>query len=254
MTAGPEVTRLLHEFRQTTGSHSGTGKHHEQYGAYQRQFKDHCVALINTFKSYQNPFCELGADLIALDTRESEGSDSDIVKTLFSIERTGRDKNIDFVDKRIRSQAVSFYDPIPKSCIKIFAAKKKPLHPNRYQIQMAQLKQDNQLYWRLYVASLARKLDLDTFFEYENQHSPPALSAQGIMRSGNKAELVKILESFSSAQNHPSECQGLIFDGAHLVHNVPPRKGLKTFEEYIQKSIGGACATSCHERSFSSTH
>ncbi|KAK3926446.1 BRISC and BRCA1-A complex member 2, partial [Frankliniella fusca] len=235
MAAGPEVARLLYEFRGAADSSTGTGRHHEQYEAYQKQFKDHCSALINSFKSYQNPFCELGGELITLDTRESVSVDS--VKVLCSIEQTGRDKYMDFVEKRIKSQSISFYNPISKNSVKIFATKKKPLHPNREQMKMAQLKEDNQLYWRLYVASLARQLDLDKFFEYDNQNTPPALSAAGKLRSGTKADLVQLLQSVSPIKHQPSVCQGLLFDGAHLVHNVPPRPGVKTFEEYFRRQL-----------------
>ncbi|KAE8738265.1 hypothetical protein FOCC_FOCC016261, partial [Frankliniella occidentalis] len=210
--------------------------HHEQYDAYQRQFKDHCVALIHSFQSYQNPFCELGTDLITLDTRESVSPD--IVKVLFAIEKTGRDKYMDFVEKRIKSQTTSFYSPIPKSSIRICVAKKKPLHPDRLQIKMAQLKEDNLLYWRLYVASISRKFDLETFFEFENQNLPPSLCALGVMRSGSKAELVKILETYAPSTHNPSVCQGLIIDGAHIVYNVPPRHGSipKDWGDYLKNS------------------
>ncbi|KAK3925974.1 Chromosome-associated kinesin KIF4 [Frankliniella fusca] len=206
MSAGPEVARLIEEFRGISGNTLGS-----------------------------DPFCEMGAELITLDTREFVGPDT--VKVLLSMEQTGREKYMEFVVTRIKSQTVSFYSPIAKSSVKIFAVKKKPLHPNRDQIRMAQLKEQNELYWRLYVASLARQLDLNKLFEYENQHSPPALSASKYLRTGNKSVLVHILESESPSEHSPSVCQGLIFDGAHLVHYVPPRPGVKTFEDYFKRQL-----------------
>jgi len=234
MIAGPEISRLLGEFPKGSAA-AGSGKHHEQYTAYQKQFKNHCLALKNSFFAVQNPFSELGPDLITLDTRE--GVSADAVKTLFSLEQVGKEKFKEFVDKRIKSQAVSFYHPITKNVVKIFAAKKKSLHPNRHHEKLLQVKEDTELYWRLYTCSLVRDLDLNKFFQYENQRFPPALTTRGEMRSGDKAELVKVLEAIVPSSEQPSQCQGVIFDGAFLVHNVPPRSGIKTFADYFKRQL-----------------
>ena len=39
-----------------------------------------------------------------------------------------------------------------------------------------------------------RELDLDEFFKHENQGSPPAISVDGELYTGNKSDLVTILK------------------------------------------------------------
>lgn len=100
------------------------------------------------------------------------------------------------------------------------------------------LKADVQLFSRLFIVSTARDLDLNTFFEYENQVCPPALSVNGEIRGGVKADLTVILESLvTSKPPNPDKCDGIVFDGATFVHMVKPRPSLKSFSEYFQLQI-----------------
>lgn len=237
MLAGPEVTRLLSEFKGVPTSARKGGKHHEQHLWYQNTFKSHCSALKNSFLQYQNPFNELGPELITLDTRASAGSDA--TKILLSLEELGKEKVRDFLEKRLKTRTTSLYQTIPKNNVKIFGNKRKPLHPSKQHEKLQNLKADSLLYWRLYVSSVARQLDLSKFFQHENQTFPPALTSNGgQMRSGNKADLVKILEKLvPPTQPGPGKCAGVIIDGAFLVHNIAPRAGVETFSDYVDKQI-----------------
>ena len=46
------------------------------------------------------------------------------------------------------------------------------------------LKNDRALFSRLYIASQTREGDVDEFFRHENQPIPPALSNEGLIRTG----------------------------------------------------------------------
>lgn len=155
------------------------------------------------------------------------------VKTLFGLEQAGAEKLRTFVDERILSSSCSVHAPIKKSNVHIFAGKKKPLHPENK--ALLGYKANNQLFWRLYASSVARKLDISTFFEYENQALPPALTEHGKLKHGQKAELVKILEELVPGNTRPATCNGIVYDGGSLVHNDAPRT--KSFQEYVEDQL-----------------
>jgi len=80
---------------------------------------------------------------------------------------------------------------------------------------------------------------LDEFFEYENQLAPPSLSLDGSFRSGDKAMLVSILETLTppEAGSFSNKADGIVFDGAGLVHSVKPSDTMKTFDEYVNHLV-----------------
>ncbi|CAG9768417.1 unnamed protein product [Ceutorhynchus assimilis] len=91
---------------------------------------------------------------------------------------------------------------------------------------------------RLFIVSTARDLGLREFFKYENQKYPPALSLHGEIRPGNKSDLLSILEKHTSLSEHPMQCQGLIIDGAGLVHLYKPTGTFTNVSEYCSKQLG----------------
>jgi hypothetical protein len=78
---------------------------------------------------------------------------------------------------------------------------------------------------------------MDTFFSFENQCYPPALSLSGEMRSGEKSHLVQILEKLVPDPCQPQQCHGIGIDGAVLVHNLKPMPGLGSFKEYFLRQV-----------------
>ena len=101
------------------------------------------------------------------------------------------------------------------------------------------LKQDVELFSRLFIVSQNRQLDLDTFFQYENQPFPPALSTNGDLYFGQKADLLTLLEVYArnTTFSHVN-CEGLIIDGAALVNILQPGKELNTFDQYYSNMLG----------------
>ncbi|KAJ8938316.1 hypothetical protein NQ314_011528, partial [Rhamnusium bicolor] len=80
----------------------------------------------------------------------------------------------------------------------------------------------------------SRKLNMDEFFRYENQEFPPSISLNGGLRSGNKSNLVEILEKIVLVETtNPKHCDGIVCDGAAMTHLVVPRVA-KTFQEYFR--------------------
>ena len=98
---------------------------------------------------------------------------------------------------------------------------------------------DVDLFSRLFIVSQNRNLDLDKFFKHENQPFPPALSTNGDIYLGSKADLLGLLESVleDTGTSNNVMCDGLIIDGAALINILQPGKDLKTFEDYYFKML-----------------
>lgn len=187
---GPEVSRILQDFgikgKDVRASHSGD--HHEQKLSYQSRFFEQCIAVKESFLDYDNPFSIRGPELITLDTRVPVSQDG--VNLLMCLEEKGSSIYSKFVTNRLMEKTQSLYDPIQKCNTQIFTAKKKIDRLSALRM----LKSDVNLFSRCFIVSVARNLDLDQFFSHENQSFPPSLSLNGEMRTGDKSQLVLILE------------------------------------------------------------
>ena len=97
------------------------------------------------------------------------------------------------------------------------------------------LKSDCSLFSRLYIASQVCNGDLDEFFKHENQAYPPSLSQMGVIRSGNKSDLLNCLEDIAplneSISNATLNVSCTVLDGAAIVNMLRPGTA-KTFQDY----------------------
>ena len=57
-----------------------------------------------------------------------------------------------------------------------------------------QLVQDCVLFSNLFIMCQSRQLNLDDFFKYENQASPPALSSDGELYKGTTSDIVTVIK------------------------------------------------------------
>ena len=96
------------------------------------------------------------------------------------------------------------------------------------------LKQDFQLYARLYVACQTRESDLSDFFSHENYSYSPALSKFWKLNHTNKSDTISILEKLGPSLNNVLEFDTTIFDGAAVVHIVSPKTS-QTIPAILQK-------------------
>lgn len=222
---GPEVLRLLTEFEGQTDK-SYADAHHEQYASFQAKFMKKCTALNDSFLQCENPFLHKGLELIILDTRvvvEVEG-----VTALYGAEEKGKLMYKDFVTERLQEKSKSLYDPIQRCQTRFFVTKKNP-HQGK---KIKRLQEQLQLSTRLFIIALSRDIQVDAFFEYENEVCPPSICLNGEMRVGVKSHLVEILEKYAPNAGSPSATCGVVFDGAALIHYQKPRAGIHTFTDY----------------------
>lgn len=227
---GPEVQRLLDECRETPLVYDHD--HHDCGRSFQMAFWDKYSALKEGFLECGNPFAADSSELYTIDSRVCMGQDG--MKALRSIEVTGKSMYDSFVKERLETGSKSVYAKIALPNLKVFHDGSKLLvsvNPVR------RMKADAQLFSRLFIACCSRKLNLDIFFQYENQLCPPSISLGGELRPGTKSDLIDILESLVVSTAVPIACEGLILDGAAMMHLLKPRPGVKTFVSYVHDQI-----------------
>lgn len=101
------------------------------------------------------------------------------------------------------------------------------------------MKSDCSLFSRLFIACQTRNGDLDEFFRYENQGSPPSLSEEGNLRlPRQKSELANCLQALTTPPNViPANRDVMIMDGAALVNMVKPTGTERTFSGYVSATF-----------------
>ena len=75
----------------------------------------------------------------------------------------------------------------------------------------------------------------DRMFEVENVDCLPSLSEHGILRNGQKSDLLSCLEIYCPSDF--DEADGKLIDGAHIVHVLRPDASIKSFRDYTDKKV-----------------
>ena len=68
------------------------------------------------------------------------------------------------------------------------------------------LKEDVNLFSQLFISCQIKECDLEEFFQHENQAFPASLSDKGGLLSGQKSQLVNILENKGVSVDSKPEC------------------------------------------------
>ena len=104
--------------------------------------------------------------------------------------------------------------------------------PSRQKMQIATLKNDCNLFSRLYISCQTRDGDLDKFFTYENQATPPSLSQGCKIRIGTKEDLLHILPIEENQTANAPVVQGKFLDGAAVMQMLNTGTA-STFQQYF---------------------
>ena len=73
-----------------------------------------------------------------------------------------------------------------------------------------------------------REGNSDRLFEVENADCPLSLSEHGVLRSGQKSDLLSC---------NFDEADAKMIDGAHMVHVLRPDASIKSFRDYTDKKV-----------------
>ncbi|KAJ8394425.1 hypothetical protein AAFF_G00046360 [Aldrovandia affinis] len=178
-----------------------------------------------------NPFEEESQDVVKLDTKEIAGPAA--VETVMNAKRIGQEQFEAFTRECLLDRTKAVDDPIPRNKLKVFSTS-TPRSQSKGQQQLASIKNDRELFARLYIGCQTRDGNLEEFFRHENQACPPALSDGGSLCTGTKYDLLTCLEEVSDAKTETPVTTCIVLDGAAIVQMLKPSAS-KTFEEYAQQ-------------------
>ena len=234
MVTGPEIGRLIGQYEsKQTHKDTDDDRHHEQIPSLQRLFAVNVESTVESFEEMGNPFLDDTSDLVTLDSKVLMSED--VVNTVNKIEEIGNTQYQEFIEERVTGRSKSIYDPIRKNNLPLFRSgqRKRP----RSSPKTVAMKNDVQLFSRLYISCQSRDGDLESFFEHENQPWPPSLAENNSMRHGNKSDLMGCLEALAPRPTNSPEVDVKIIDGAALMHILDPKKSnvaVKTFGDFSQ--------------------
>ncbi|KAK6167167.1 hypothetical protein SNE40_021262 [Patella caerulea] len=211
MVAGPEVSRLLSRYEAMSGEKDVTysSRHHEQTRSDQKSFFEKVKSLSAVMQEMGNPFQEESADLMVLDTKNI--ADPTLPEKVATHQQRGKEQFLSFI-KVLEDEAEStFYNPIKKNVVSFFKqgqtggiSKEKIL------------KEDCQLFSRLFISCQNRRCNLQEFFKHENQSYPASLSDSGKLHTCQKSQLVDILEEQVNVPVKEPKGDTIIIDGSAL--------------------------------------
>ncbi|KAL8623394.1 hypothetical protein ACOMHN_060264 [Nucella lapillus] len=138
-----------------------------------------------------NPFEEESQDVVKLDIKEIAGPAA--VETVMNAKRIGQEQFEAFTRECLLDRTKTVDDPIPRNKLKVFSTS-TPRSQSKGQQQLASVKNDRELFARMYIGCRTRDGNLEEFFCHEIQECPPALSDGGSLCTGTKSDLLTCLE------------------------------------------------------------
>jgi len=185
-------------------------------------------SLVGVIEEMGNPFEEESQDVDKLDTQEIAGPAA--VETMMNAKRIGQEQFEAFTRECLLHRTKAVDDPIPRNKLKMFSTS-TPRSQSKGQQQLASIKNDRELFARLYISCQTRDGNLEEFFRHENQTCHPALSDGGSLYTGTKSDLLTCLEEVSDAKTETPVTTCIVLDGAAIIQTLKPAAS-KTFEEY----------------------
>ncbi|PIK35466.1 hypothetical protein BSL78_27714 [Apostichopus japonicus] len=213
-----------------TGTNTGDGKQQTHVIMIRRKVSglicERFRSLVGVIEEMGNPFEENSQDLVTLDTKDIAGPAA--VETVMNAKRIGQEQFEAFTRECLLDRTKALDDPIRRNKLKVFSTS-TPRNQSKGQQQLASVKNDRELFARLYI-SCQEDGNLEEFFRHENQACPPALSAGGNLFTGTKNDLITCLEEVSNAKTETPVTTCIVLDGAAIVQMLKPA-ALKTFED-----------------------
>ena len=99
---------------------------------------------------------------------------------------------------------------------------------------MKLMKDDCSLFLSLYIACQTRAGDLDNFFTHENHSFPVSISEYGDLGKYSKSDFIACLTSIIELLYEATAVNGIVIDGAAMVHTSYTESSIKTFIEYCE--------------------
>lgn len=132
-------------------------------------------------------------------------------------------------------QSTNFWDAVKSNNFRIFK-EKPPARVSKAAQKNKMIKNDCQLFSRLYIGSTNRFADLNEFFAHENQPFPISISDNGHLRFGTKSDILSCLELLYKdvEVGEPTNITSYQIEGAIIPHFITTTTS-KTFADYSTK-------------------
>lgn len=207
-------------------------ENHESGLASQRLFQRQVHNLTDTMKAMGNPFLDDFPELAKLDNRDCV--DNTVAEGIRSVKEIGQMQYEDYRTTVIIEQTKSLHEPIKKNNLPLFKKPQARLSSKQGK-KISALKNNVNLFAKLYIAMQSRESDLAEFFSHEVQSFPPSLSEYGSLRlPTSKSDLLGCLPKSNEQCDPPCHFHCRILDGAVIVHCLPTI-GICTFDDYADR-------------------
>lgn len=147
----------------------------------------------------------------------------------------------EFIDKRLHTNGMQFWEPITRLNIKTFSSTTKKLKAKDSDGKFTTIGEDRDLFQRLLVVAMKREVNFNEILSYELSAVPVSLfHPDGSLRKTTKSVLLSILEEDANVQLRlptPPMPTTTILDGMALVQMLKSA-GTKTFGEMAKSYYG----------------
>ena len=99
------------------------------------------------------------------------------------------------------------------------------------------MKDDCRLFSSLYIACQARAGDLENLFVDENHSFPVSISEHVNLRKCSKSDFISCLKPIVEPRYEAPVVNGIVIDGAAMVHTRYPESSIKKFCEYCEAQV-----------------
>eukprot|EP00794_Sanderia_malayensis_P021193 gene21193-23274_t len=234
--AGPEMSLMVDEYESLLRNkdEDDSSKHHEDTLAFEKKFKKDVKAFADILEGEGNPFEEEEDILITLMSKTV--MDIESARSVKIARDAGATQYREFKVERLITGKTSVHEPIKRNKFSLFR-NKNSIKTSSSKLKLTSMKQDCQLFSRLYVVCQSRESDLSEFFAHENHVYPPALSMYGKLRQTAKSDCLKIFDEYIIVQTErPSDITAVLLDGAAIVHMVSPLSS-RNFQDYADNEM-----------------
>ena len=203
----------------------------------ERNFVADVQKLVSCFTTelMANPFTQESESLVNFATGVVLPSNS--ADGLIRSTEKGREQMNTFVEKRVNTNEVSFWDPIPKLKVKTFESTTTKIQVKAVNDKLVTVGADRELFGRLLIAANVRQINLKEVLCYELSSVPFSAYQDGSLRKTAKSIMAALIESkvnvFPQLKRFPRYTTHLI-DGMALVQ-VLKSAGSSTFGELASK-------------------
>ena len=202
-----------------------------------RRDEEDVKKMISCFSSglMTNPF-NLDSDAL-LNIATGVVLPEDVAQTLVHSTEKGRQQMKTFVEQRINSNAVGFWEPIPNMKIKTFSSANKKIHVKSSD-KLVTVNTDRDLFGRFLIVSNTRQISLKDVLSFELSPVPYSLAnTDGSLRKGTKSVLCSLLEKDVNVVQQLTALPNptvVIIDGMAIIQ-MSKSAGTSTFGDLSEK-------------------